>query len=160
LVLAMVMRASARCALGIPGWRKDFDDAVGLARRTDKFTFCAVVMFKYIATQSWALLPDDDALRDTAEALEIAEQFGDDFTLTNAEFTRGLILVRRGDADRKSGSNCWAGFVEWRSRTETSLLPRGARTSTSQRRRTESVTTTVPLACVEPYLRTRFRVAR
>ena len=103
LAFALVMRASARCALGIPGWREDFDEAIGLARRTDKFTFCAVVMFKYIATQSWALLPDDDALQDTAEALEIATQFGDDFSLTNAEFTRGLILVRREDADRQLG---------------------------------------------------------
>jgi adenylate cyclase len=103
LALALVMRASARCALGISGWREDFDNAIALARRNDKFTFCAVVMFKYIATQSWALLPDEDALRDTAEALQIAEQFGDDFTLTNAEFTRGLILVRREDADRKLG---------------------------------------------------------
>lgn len=103
LAFALVMRASARCALGIPGWREDFDSAIALARRTDKFTFGAVVMFKYVATQSWALLPDDDALRDTAEALEIAKQFGDDFSLTNAEFTRGLILVRREDADRKLG---------------------------------------------------------
>ncbi len=103
LALALVMRASARCALGIPGWRKDFDNAVTLARATDKFTFCAVVMFKYIATQSWALLPDDHALRDTAEALEIAKQFGDDFSLTNAEFIRGLILVRHENADRELG---------------------------------------------------------
>jgi adenylate cyclase len=103
LALSFVMRASARCCLGIPGWREDFDNAIALAREVDKFTFCAVVMFKYIATQSWALLPDDDALRDTAEALEIAKQFGDDFTLTNTEFTRGLILVRREDADRKLG---------------------------------------------------------
>jgi hypothetical protein len=65
LALALVMRASARCALGTPGWREDFDNAIALARGTDKFTFCAVVMFKYIATQSWALFPNDDALRDT-----------------------------------------------------------------------------------------------
>ena len=103
LAFALVMRASTRCALGIPGWREDFDDAVSLARKTDKFTFCAVVMFKYIATQSWALLSDDQALRDTAEALQIAKQFGDDFSLTNAEFTRGLILVRHENADRKLG---------------------------------------------------------
>jgi adenylate cyclase len=103
LAFALAMRASARCALGISGWREDFDSAIAIARRNDKFTFCAVVMFKYIATQSWALLADDDALRDTAEALEIAKQFGDDFSLTNAEFTRGLVLVRREDADRKLG---------------------------------------------------------
>jgi adenylate cyclase len=103
LALALVMRASARCCLGIPGWRADFDNAVALARSTDKFTFGAVVMFKYIATQSWALLPDEHALRDTAEALEIARQFGDDFSLTNAEFTRGLILVRHENQDRTTG---------------------------------------------------------
>ena len=28
LALALVMRASARCALGIPGWREDFDNAI------------------------------------------------------------------------------------------------------------------------------------
>jgi len=109
LALALVMRASARCALGITGWQEDFDKAVTLARATDKFTFCAVVMFKYIATQSWALLPDDHALQDTAEALEIAKQFGDDFSLTNAEFTRGLILVRHEKADRQLGFEMLAG---------------------------------------------------
>jgi adenylate cyclase len=61
------------------------------------------VMFKYIAILNWALLPDDSALADTAEALEIARQFGDDFLLTNAEFTHGLVLVRRDDQDRARG---------------------------------------------------------
>ena len=51
-----------------------------------------------------ALLPDDDALRDTAEALEIAEQWGDNFILTNAEFTYAMVLVRRDDdTDRELG---------------------------------------------------------
>jgi adenylate cyclase len=103
LAFALVMRASARCALGMPGWREDFDSAVSLARQTDKFTFCTAVMFKYIATQSGALLADERALRDTADAVDIAHQFGDDFTLTNAEFTRGLVLVRRENADRQKG---------------------------------------------------------
>ena len=103
LALALVMRGSTRCCLGVVGWREDFNDAIALARRIDKFTFGAVVMFKYIATQSWALLPDDDAMRDTAEALEIAKQFGDDFSLTNAEFTRGLIMLRHENADRDLG---------------------------------------------------------
>jgi hypothetical protein len=103
LALALVMRGATRCCLGVVGWREDFDDAIALARRIDKFTFGAVVMFKYITTQSWALLPDDDAMRDTAEALEIAKQFGDDFSLTNAEFTRGLIMLRHENADRELG---------------------------------------------------------
>ncbi|MBI5336996.1 MAG: AAA family ATPase [Mycolicibacterium rufum] len=103
LAMALAMRASTRCCLGIAGWRHDFDQALTIARRVDKFTFSTVVMFKYIAIMNWALLPDDTALRDTAEALEIARKFGDDFLLTNAEFTYGLILVRRDDQDRALG---------------------------------------------------------
>ncbi len=60
-------------------------------------------MFKYIAVENWALLPDDDALRDTAEAVEVARQFGDDFTLATCEFVRGTVLVRRDDIDREHG---------------------------------------------------------
>lgn len=103
LAFALALRASSRCCLGLPGWRVDFDEAVALARRVDKFTFCAVVMFKYIAIESGALVSDDDALQDTAEALEIAAQIGDDFGLTNAEFTRGIVLVRHSNADRDLG---------------------------------------------------------
>jgi adenylate cyclase len=103
LAFALAMRASARCCLGVAGWREDFDEAVEIARRIDKFTYCSVVMFKYIAALNWALLPDDDALRDTAEALKIAKQFGDDLTLVNCEFTHGLVLVRREDTDRELG---------------------------------------------------------
>jgi hypothetical protein len=103
LAFSLAMRASARCALGVPGWREDFDTAMAMARQVDRFTFCTVVMFKYIAVMNWALLPDDDALRDTADALEIAEQFGDNFILTNAEFTHAMILVRRNDTDRELG---------------------------------------------------------
>ncbi len=103
LAVALAMRASTRCCLGLPGWREDFDEAVEVARRVDKFTFCAAIMFKYIAVMNWALLPDDDALHDSAEALEIAKQFGDNFLLTNCEFTHGLVLVRREDTDREFG---------------------------------------------------------
>ncbi len=103
LAFALAMRGCARCTLGISDWRKDLDQAIAIARKTDKFTFSAVVMFKYIAIENWALLPDDDALRDTAEALEISEQFGDNFTLINAEFTHALVMVRREDTDRKLG---------------------------------------------------------
>ncbi len=103
LALALAMRASTRCCLGISGWRQDFDDALSIARSVDKFTFSTVVMFKYVAIMNWALVADDDALRDTAEALDIARRFGDNLLLTNAEFTYGFILVRRRDTDRRLG---------------------------------------------------------
>jgi class 3 adenylate cyclase len=103
LAFALVLRASAASTLGIGGWKRDYDRSIEMARSVDKFTFCAAVMFKYIAIENWALLPDDAALRDTAEALEVARQFGDDFTLTTCEFVRGTVLVRRPDTDRAHG---------------------------------------------------------
>ncbi|MGV0717934.1 adenylate/guanylate cyclase domain-containing protein [Mycolicibacterium sp. XJ662] len=103
LAMALALRGSARCCLGIPGWRDDFDGAIAMARRVDPFTFCGVVQFKYIAVLNWALQADDVALQDTAEAVEIARQGADDFTLANAEFAHGLVLVRHQNADHKRG---------------------------------------------------------
>ena len=103
LAFMLALRASAKCCLGLSGWQDDFDEAIEMARRVDKFSFCGVVQFKYIAILNWALEPDDVALRDTAEALEIALHGADDFTLVNAEFAHGLVLVRREDADRERG---------------------------------------------------------
>ena len=103
LAMAIALRASTRCCLGLPGWREDFTEALSMARAVDKFTYCIVVMLKYITAMNWALLPDDDAEHDCAEALEIAQQFGDDFLLTNAEFGYGSVLLRRADADRELG---------------------------------------------------------
>ena len=60
-------------------------------------------MIKYVTIFNWALLPDDAVLHETAEALEIAKQFGDDFQLANAEFTHGLALIRSDGADRDYG---------------------------------------------------------
>ncbi|MGV0645138.1 AAA family ATPase [Mycolicibacterium sp. XJ2546] len=103
LAFALVLRASAASILGIDGWKQGYDRAIELARAVDRFTFCATVMFKYIAVENWALLPDDAAMRDTAEALAVAQQFGDDFSLTTCEFVRGTVLVRRDDTDREHG---------------------------------------------------------
>lgn len=103
LAFALVLRASAASILGIHRWKQDYDRAIEMARAFDKFTFCAAVMFKYISVENWALLPDEAALRDTAEALAVAQQFGDDFSLTTCEFVRGTVLVRRNDTDREHG---------------------------------------------------------
>jgi adenylate cyclase len=103
LAFVLALRACARCCLGRAGWQDDFDRAVELARSVDKFSLCGVIQFKYIAVLNWALEPDDVALRETAEVLEIARQGADDFTLVNAEFAHGLVLVRREGAERERG---------------------------------------------------------
>jgi len=47
--------------------------------------------------------PDGVALQETAEALEIADQSGDDFILANARLTRGGMLVERDGAESRHG---------------------------------------------------------
>ena len=48
-----------------------------------------------LAINSGALLPDDAALRDIEEALEIAERSSDDLALGFARFTLGVVLAHR-----------------------------------------------------------------
>ena len=45
-----------------------------------------------------ALLADDDAVRETAEAVRIAEERGDDVALELAHIAHGLVLSRRATA--------------------------------------------------------------
>ncbi len=103
LALITTLKASAGSIIGLPGWKADYDRAITMAKGVDNFTFCGAVMLKYIAVENWALVADDEALHATADALELARQFGDDFSVTNCEFVHGTLLVRSQDADRALG---------------------------------------------------------
>jgi adenylate cyclase len=96
------MRGLARLCLGIQGWQADFDNAVGLAASVDATSHVAAIMFNYVVAVPVGALPADAvALRETAVALRIAEQAGDDFTVAQAQLVRGLVLVHH--ARRKEG---------------------------------------------------------
>jgi hypothetical protein len=63
-------------------------------------------MYKYVLAIPFGALPADSvALRETAEAVQIAEQAGDDFTLGLARVTRGLVLVHHLGPHREEGFN-------------------------------------------------------
>jgi adenylate cyclase len=103
LALAIAARGAAQCCLGIPGWKDDFDQAIAMARGFDATTHVIAIWFKYGTIPNGTLPPDAVALQRTAEALRIAEQSGDDFTLALARLTRGLVLVHRDDSERGVG---------------------------------------------------------
>ena len=104
LARAMMMRGLSRLCLGIEGWRTDSDEAIALGARVDRKSYVSAVMYKYIvAVPVGALRVDEVALRETAEALRIAEQVGDDHTLALARLIRGLVLVHHGDPHREQG---------------------------------------------------------
>jgi adenylate cyclase len=104
LATATTLRGTARLCLGIKGWREDFDAAIAMGASVDPLAHVAAILFKYvIAIPIGALPPDATALRDSADALAIAERFGDDFTLGLARGNRGVTLVHHDGPDRDEG---------------------------------------------------------
>jgi len=104
LSTVIALRGYARLCLGITGWRDDADTAIAVGAAVDPTAHVAAIMYKYlVAIPIGALRPDATALRETADALVIAEQFGDDFTLGLARLVRGLALVHNNGPHRDEG---------------------------------------------------------
>jgi adenylate cyclase len=113
LALAIAARGEARWCLGIPGWKDDFHQAVTMARAVDPITLAGGMWGTYVhAIPYGALLPDATTLCDTAEALALAEQSGDDFALDLARTARGVALVHRGGPEREAGFDLLAQVRE------------------------------------------------
>jgi adenylate cyclase len=101
---AILLRGGARCCVGDPRWRADFDTAASMVRAFDATARAVVLQYKYgLTIPHGVLLPDAAALHETAELLEVTQRSGDDFTLASARFARGLVLVAHGGAQRADG---------------------------------------------------------
>jgi adenylate cyclase len=104
LEMATRSRGLARLCLGIRGWRSDFDEAVRLASSSTPMAHAGAILYKYVVAVPVGASPADaTALCETADALRIAEQAGDDYTMALAQLTRGLVLVHHGSRRRKEG---------------------------------------------------------
>jgi adenylate cyclase len=123
LAFSIAARGVARLFLGAPGWKDDLRDAVAMARAFGPMAFTGVIFHTYIPPVVYGgLLPDETALADTAEALEMAQQSGDDLALDLARTARGVILVHRGGADRRAGLELLARIRERASKERFSLM--------------------------------------
>jgi adenylate cyclase len=70
----------------------------------DPLTLAGVIYYTYpLALAYGAVLPDTTALRETADALAIAERSADEFALQLSRFARGITLVHRDGPERKAG---------------------------------------------------------
>jgi adenylate cyclase len=106
LALAIAMRGFTRLCLGINGWRSDADAAIAMAALVDPTSHVGAVMYKYLLAIPVGALPANTAaLHETADALRVAEQTGDDFSLGVALLTRGLVLVHHQGPQRGEGLN-------------------------------------------------------
>jgi adenylate cyclase len=104
LVFAIAFRGAARWCLGMPGWKDDFAQAAAMARAADPLSLAGAIFWTYVlAIPGGALLPDATALRETADALAIAERSGDEFALGGTRFARGITLAHRDGTQREAG---------------------------------------------------------
>jgi adenylate cyclase len=104
LTLATQMRCLMRLCMGIDGWRADADAAIAMSASLAPKNLVTAIFYKYVvAIPVGALAADETALRETADALRVAEQTSDEYNLTAAVLTRGLVLARQEGPQREQG---------------------------------------------------------
>jgi adenylate cyclase len=104
LSTAIAMRGHIKMCLGIPGWLDDAATSTAMAAPLDSTSYVFALLWKYVASIPFgALLADATAMRETAEALRIAESSSDDFMLYMGRLSRGLVLVRGDEPEREAG---------------------------------------------------------
>jgi hypothetical protein len=114
LAFTFTTRGVARYCQGRPGWRDDLRHGLAMARSADPLTYAAAVTYVYsggIATG--VLRPDDSAVREIEDALQVAERSGDDLAVAMARMTLGLALVHsQTAAERDRGQQLLAEVSE------------------------------------------------
>jgi class 3 adenylate cyclase len=122
LAIALATRAIARAFLGRPGWRDDQRHGLAVARSADPVTYARAVAWVYLLVAVGLLAADDRAVRESEDALRMAERSGDDHGLSIARLTLGVALVHRPtDAERDRGQQLLAEVSEMFLRREKNL---------------------------------------
>ena len=101
LAVALLYRGLAGCSLGRHDWRNDMRTGIAMQRSVDAHGVMLPVLITVAYARgilTGALLADDDAVRETAEAVRIAEERGDDVALELAHLAQGLVFSRRATA--------------------------------------------------------------
>jgi adenylate cyclase len=101
LAVSLLYRGLVGCSLGRPDWRNDMRSAIAMQRSVDAHGMALLALISNAYTTGMltgALLADDDAIRETAEAVRIAEEGSDDVGLEIAHIAQGLVLSRRATA--------------------------------------------------------------
>ena len=104
LAMAMGLVGFGKMCLGMPDWRADSDAAIAVGVQIDSTIHVTTHMWKYVLSIPFgALSPDVTALQETADALAIAEQTGDEVVLGFALLTHGFTQLQHGGTRREKG---------------------------------------------------------
>src|SRR5271163_1065991 len=111
---ALAWRGLARYWLGRPGGREDLHHGLAMARSSDPMSYATVVAWVYFgAIPGGALGPDDRAMREIEDALQVAERSSDDFAVALVRVPLGVALVHRHTAaERDRGQKLLADVNE------------------------------------------------
>lgn len=114
LALALASRGMARYFLGRPGWSEDLRHGVAMARRADPASYAGAVGYVYLLGVPFGvLMPDDRALHEVENALQVAERSSDDVVVGFIRATLGVALVHRNTiAERGRGQQLLAEVGE------------------------------------------------
>ena len=94
LAWALAVKGAAGMFLGRPGWRKDLEEGIALAKAVDTAAKPFVQLYKYqAAVQNGAALISAQDTAHTAAALEIAQRSGNNVALAYALLNRSIALL-------------------------------------------------------------------
>jgi hypothetical protein len=102
---ALGFRGAARYWLGLPGWHRDLDDGLAMARRSDPVTHALLVTgTNGLAIENGVLRAADFPVREIEETLQIAERSSGDTALGSVKLFLGAMLTYQPAlADRQRG---------------------------------------------------------
>jgi class 3 adenylate cyclase len=104
LCVATMGHAAARLCGGEPGWKHDIERGAAMGRDYAPVAYSILLLWKYrLGLPSGALLADSGAVQESADAVELAQRYGDDLALEAAHFVRGLILAQQDSPGREEG---------------------------------------------------------
>ncbi|MGV0851962.1 ATP-binding protein [Mycolicibacterium phlei] len=114
LAIALATRAFGRYGLGLPGWYDDLRESLAMARDSDPLSYATAAAYVYFPGVILGVLaPDDRALAEIEEAMDIAERTGDDMAVAFTRVIMGLALIHRdSESDRARGRQVLAGAGE------------------------------------------------
>jgi hypothetical protein len=91
--------------LGLPGWREDFEQAVAMREAAGPLALSIIAYWMYgLPTVHGVRRTNDSAVREIADALQVAERCADDIALGVARTTMAQVLLHQhSTADRERG---------------------------------------------------------
>jgi adenylate cyclase len=109
VLVVYALRGTARWCLGISGWKDDLRASVTLSHQADPATRAVAVVYAYLAAfPNGVLVPDAAVLDETADALEVVEQHGDNFSLLEVRMGRAVVLARQDGPQRSEAFELFA----------------------------------------------------